>query len=237
MTGASWSKLPGEQRRFWVRMMATVPRSRPNLNQAINALIRDAARNIPEFAHIKPSRILVVAGEARRASRGTVKPLAFAGAKSVDRTTGRKKPIVRVQGKRMLYSIPLRPLFFRHSTPQERVETILHELFHVSPAFDGTLDRTRRHERMGPNFARSLRPIVRRYLKQCPSSVLEAFSFHGEVLMLQWLERPTAAFLPKINNMRRVYTEEHLFLGPVQMRTRRARNAKRTASPAREMDA
>jgi predicted metallopeptidase len=216
-------------------MMTTVPRSRPNLNQALNALIRHAVRTIPEFAHIKPSRILVVAGEARRASRGTVKPLAFAGGKSTDRATGRKKPIVRVQGRRMLYSITLRPLFFRDSTPQERVETILHELFHVSPAFDGTLDRSRRHERMGADFARSLRPIVRRYLKHCPASVLEAFNFHGEVLMLQWLERPTATFLPRINNMRRVYTEEHLFLGPVQMQTRRrARKPKRTAVPTRE---
>jgi hypothetical protein len=216
-------------------MRASVPRSRPNLSQALYALIRDAARTVPEFAHIKPSRILVVAGEARRASRGTIKPLAFAGGKSSDRTTGRRKPIVRVNGKRMLYSITLRPLFFRDSTPEQRVETVLHELFHISAAFDGTLERGRRHERMGREFAKSLRPIVKRYLKRCPPSVLEALGYRGEVLIQQWLERPTATFLPSINNMRRVYTEQHLFLGPVEMRTRRRRaKALRNPGPAHD---
>jgi hypothetical protein len=80
---------------------------------------------------------------------GHFMPLAFAGSRSVERAAGRRKPIVRVKGRRMLYSITLRPLFFRDSTPRERVETILHELFHISPAFDGTLARTRRHARMG----------------------------------------------------------------------------------------
>jgi predicted metallopeptidase len=216
-------------------MDASVPPSRPNLNHALNALIRDAARNMPEFAHIKPSRILVVAGEARRASRGTIKPLAFAGGKSTDRATGRRKPIVRVNGKRMLYSITLRPLFFRDSSPQQRVETVLHELFHISAAFDGTLERGRRHERMGQNFAKSLRPIVKKYLGRCPPAVLEALSYRGEILIEQWLERPTATFLPDINNMRRVYTEQHLFLGPVEMRTRgRKTKASRTAGPAHD---
>ena len=194
-----------------------MPRSRPNLNQAITSLIRDIARSMPEFSHIRASRILVVAGEARRASRGTVKPLAFPGGKATDRATGRRKPIVRVGGKRMLYSITLRPLFFRDSTPQDRVETILHELFHISPAFDGTLDRQRRHARMGRDFERVLRPLVRRYMKQCPKEILDALSYNGEVMILQWLERPTATFIPELTRMRRTYTDEHLFLGPVEM--------------------
>ncbi|HEX4802174.1 MAG TPA: hypothetical protein VFV14_01615, partial [Myxococcaceae bacterium] len=50
-------------------------RRRPNFNLIVRALIRDIARHMPEFGHLKASRILLVAGEARRASRGTVKPL------------------------------------------------------------------------------------------------------------------------------------------------------------------
>lgn len=203
-----------------------MPRRRPNLDQALTALLRDIARNVPEFAHVKPSRVLVVAGEARRASRGTVKPLAYAGGRSVDRATGRRKPIVRIRGRRMLYSITLRPLFFRESTPEERVETLLHELFHIAPAFDGTLDRGRRHSKMGAAFTRTLRPIVRAYLRAVPKSILAAFSFHGEVLVRQWLERPTATFLPDVHQ-RRVYTEEHLFLGPVEMLTRATASRRR----------
>lgn len=231
---ASWARhLAATERgakalcRLWFGTLAT---RRPNLNEAISALIRDISRTMPEFSHVRATRILVVAGEARRASRGTVKPLAFTGARTIDRATGRRKPIVRIAGRRMLYSITLRPLFFRDSTPQDRVETVLHELFHISPAFDGTLDRQRRHARMGKDFSRVLRPLVRRYLKQCPADILEALSFHGEVNMLQWLERPTATFIPELTQMRRVYTDEHLFTGPVMLVTRKRRR-KPVAAP------
>lgn len=204
---------------------------RPNLNVAIAQLIRHIARTMPEFSHIRGTRILVVAGEARRASRGTVKPLTFAGARSVDKETGRRKPVVRIGGKRMLYSITLRPLFFRNSSPEERVATIIHELFHISPEFDGTLDRTRRHARMGKDFNKLLRPLVRRYLKQCPKDLLAAMSHSGEVLMNQWLERPTATFIPDVSTLHRVYTEAHLFVGPVEMITRKVRKLRKGPLP------
>src|SRR6267378_3643613 len=104
---------------------------------------------MPEFRHVLPERVLVVAGEARRASRGTVKPLSFSKGKRRD-AFGRKKPLIKIAGVRMLYCITLRPLFFRGSTPRARVGTLLHELFHISRKFDGTLDRARRHSRLGP---------------------------------------------------------------------------------------
>ena len=94
---------------------------------------------VPEFSHLVPTKVLVVAGEARRASRGSVKPLAFARGKSRDHS-GARKPVVRVAGRRMLYCVTLRPLFFRDARPEQRVETLLHELYHVSP-------RLRRHAR------------------------------------------------------------------------------------------
>ena len=196
--------------------------ARPDLNRAIAQLIRDIARRMPEFSHVRATRILAVAGEARRASRGTVKPLAFSGGKSFEKETGRRKPVVRIGGRKMLYSITLRPLFFRDSTPRERVETILHELFHISRLFDGTLDRARRHDRMGRHFEKELRPLVRRYLKECPKELIAPFRHHGQVKVLQWLERPTATFLdePTSMRMRRVYTEVHLFTGLVEMITR-----------------
>lgn len=197
---------------------------RPNFNQAVRALLRDVAK-MSEFRHIRPSRILVVAGEARRASRGTVKPLAFAGTLSRDRS-GRRKPVVRIKGRRMLYSITLRPMFFRSGTPEARIATIIHELFHISPRFDGTLASSRRHSAMGKDFSKRLRPIVRRYLRHCPPEVWAPFAFDGEVRVLQWLERPGPSYDPSRGHSRRVYTEEQLFYGVVRMITRRTRPAK-----------
>jgi hypothetical protein len=189
----------------------------PNFNKAVRALLQDVCKTTPEFAHVRPSRILVVAGEARRASRGTVKPLMRPGPRKGER----RKPVVKLRGRRMLYCITLRPLFFRASTPEARIGTLLHELFHISPKFDGTLDPEHRHARIGGGFAKALRPIVKRYLSRCPPELWAPFAFDGEVMVQQWLERPSAYFVPARGQGRRVYTEEQLFQGPVRMITRR----------------
>lgn len=179
--------------------------------------MRDLASRAPEFAHLVPTRVLVVAGEARRASRGSVKPLAFARGKSRDQS-GARKPVVRVEGRRMLYCVTLRPLFFRDSRPEQRVETLVHELYHVSPAFDGTLDPGRRHARLGRKFTRAFRPLLRRYLRLCPPEVLAPFAHHGPVRILAWLERPPATHAR--GRSRSIYTEEQLYTVTVQMHTR-----------------
>jgi hypothetical protein len=184
---------------------------------------------MPEFGHVRPGRILVIAGEARRASRGTVKPLCFRGGKSTDRT-GRRKPIIRIRGKRMLYAITLRPLFFRGSSPQARVETVIHELFHMSRRFDGTLHAGRRHSVLGKDFSRKLRPLVRRYLKACPPELLSELALTGEVRVLQWLERPGPAWRPGTHKrVRRVYTEDQLYYGIARMVTPKPRVSREAA--------
>lgn len=160
------------------------------------------ARKVPELSHIQPARILFVAGEARRGSRATIKPLA--------------KAKVSLKGKRALYCITLRPKFFRASTPEQRVETLLHELLHISAAFDGRLHLGRRHSALpGAKFRSLLRPLVRRYLARADAHLLSGLGHNGEVIARQWLERPTG------KSSRQPYSEKHLFLGPVQMITRR----------------
>ena len=191
---------------------------RPDLNLAITALFEDVATRMPEFGHVRPERVIVVAGEARRASRGAVKPLTFAGARGRD-ALGNRKPIVRVHGKRMLYCITLRPLFFRGSTAHARVGTLIHELFHVSVLFDGTLDASHRHATMGPAFDTRMRPLLRRYLRHCPPELLGPFGYTGEVRIQQWLERPPASYSPARGRVRRVYSEAQLFQANVRMVT------------------
>ncbi len=199
-------------------MGALVPR-RPDFNHAVRALLEHIAKTMPEFAHLEPKRVMVVAGEARRASNATVKPLAFAGRKRTDEW-GRKKPLVKLHGRRMLYCITLRPLFFRASTPHARVTTLLHELFHVSTAFDGTLDEKRRHSAMGRRFNKVFNPLVKKLLKSLPDEVLQPFAYHGEVRVQQWLERPSAWTPKNKRTQRSLYTEAQLFEGIVRMRTR-----------------
>ena len=116
-------------------------------------------------------------------------------------------------------AITLRPLFFRSSSPHARVTTVLHELFHISKSFDGTLEERRRHSKMGKRFGPAFEPLVKRYLKLLPDEVLAPFAYDGEVRLAHWLERPSA-WLPKGKRYRGVYTEAQLFEGVVRMRTR-----------------
>lgn len=186
---------------------------RLNVTLAVKRLVRDAARRLPELAHVEPSRLLVVAGEARRASRATIKPLGGPG-----RPAG--APVVRVRGRDIRYVITLRPLWFLDSTPEARVETVLHELWHASTRFDGRLHRGRRHAAVpAAAFDRRVRALTDRYLAVAPPEVLAPFAHHGLARARMWLERPAAA-RPGGGRPRRLYTERQLFYGLVRMRTR-----------------
>lgn len=176
---------------------------RPNATLLCRRLVADMAKKLPEMAHVKASRILFVAGEARRGSRATIRPLAAAR--------------ISLKGKRALYCITLRPKFFRSSTPEQRVETLLHELLHISQEFDGRLHTGRRHSALSkPKFEGLLRPLLRRYLAVADTHLLSGLAHDGEMVARQWLERPAGRA-----SRRQAYTERHLFLGPVQMITRR----------------
>lgn len=199
---------------------------RPDFTQAVHALIRHAASTVEALAHIDPEQVLVVAGEARRASRATVRPMRFAGGKRRD-GLGRRKPLVTVHGVPILYVVTLRPLYFRRSTPRQRIATVLHELFHMSKKFDGTLDHRRRHG-AGDRFERAFPPIERRYWRKVTPEILAPFAFDGEVRVRMWLEKPQTFFSDERASTKRVYTEKHLFEGVVRLKTKGRRAGKRT---------
>jgi predicted metallopeptidase len=180
----------------------------------VREVARDVAEKLPEFSHIKASRILVVAGEARRSSWATIRALGCS-------SNSGERPIVRIKSRQMLYVITLRPRFFRVATPRKRIETILHELFHISERFDGTLHRSRRHSCSKDEFFGRLDPLVKRYLTLISPKISQAFSVHGLVAVRQWLEKPALSNGNRARS-RRIYTEKQLFVGPVQMVTRPA---------------
>ena len=194
---------------------------RLNVTLAVKRLVRDVAARVPELSHVRANRVLVVAGEARRASRATIRPAHFKETRARTGLGAREKPLIRVKGRKILYVITLRPLWFLASTARERIETILHELYHASLRFDGTLHRGRRHSRL-PRAAynRRVRRLLERYLAVAPEEILAPFSASGTVRARMWLERPSSS-RPDAWRGRKVYTERQLFLGPVRMITRR----------------
>ncbi len=188
---------------------------------AVKRLVRDVAARIPELAHVKASRILVVAGEARRASRATIRPAHFGATRDRRGLGGREKPVIRVKGRKILYVVTLRPLWFLKSTPEQRIGTILHELYHASNRFDGTLHRGRLHSKLPVSkYERRIRTLLRRYLAGAPHEVLAPFAHEGIARARMWLERPAAFYREPEYRGRRVYTDKQLFHGLVRMRRR-----------------
>lgn len=201
-----------------------LPVQRPNVTLAVKRLVRDLAARVPELSHVRASRVLVVAGEARRASRATIRPAHFGETRGRTGTGARMKPLIRVKGKKILYVITLRPLWFLDSTPRERIATIVHELYHASTRFDGTLHRGRLHSRLPlAEYDRRIRGLVDQYLAVAPADAATPFAAHGLVRARMWLERPSGFYRAGEYRGRRVYTERQLFLGVVQMVTRRRR--------------
>jgi len=186
---------------------------RPNMTLAVKRLVRDVARLLPELAHVRASRVLVVAGEARGTSRASIRPGNIGPARG-----GTRRRFIRVRGRRILYVITLRPLWFAASTPEERVATILHELYHASTRFDGTLHRGRRHQRL-PRAAydREVRAMLGRYLARAPEEVLAPFAREGEVKVRMWLRLPRAA---EVGRRAALDVDEHLFHGFMPLRTK-----------------
>ena len=192
---------------------------RLNITLAVKRLVRDAARRLPELAHVRAAHLLVVAGEARRASRATISPAA-------EDRSGLRRHAIRIRGREIRYVVTLRPLWFVRSSPEERIDTILHELWHASSRFDGRLDRGRRHDRLpAARYGRLVRGMRERYVAAAPPEVLAPFAHHGLARARMWLERPPARRGARAGP--RVYTELQLFYGVVVMRTGR-----RAARPA-----
>jgi hypothetical protein len=121
-----------------------------------------------------------------------------------------------VRGRRVLYVVTLRPLWFAASTPEERVSTILHELYHVSTRFDGSLHRDRRHARLPRGaYDERIRGLLRRYLAAAPAEVIAPFGHEGIVKVRMWLRMPRAE--PR-RGARSVDVDDHLFDGYMPLR-------------------
>lgn len=122
-----------------------------NLTRELERLVAHVAAHVPELAHIDPARLLICISSTRGGGiRGTyakIHPLRFpGGAKTMERRRGRHTwlctmPSVTRRDTEILYVIYfLVPRFFDLPL-REKLVTVFHELYHISPAFDGDIRR------------------------------------------------------------------------------------------------
>lgn len=157
------------------------PDPRPLLGPALLRLCRALIEASPHLAHVDLRRIVWVAGQARGSARASIRPLI-----GVD-------PDVRVilDRRRQHYEITLRPLWFHASSPGRRLESLVHELWHIGPQGGGQLDPSHRHQSGEERkYINNINSISRNAARQIDPVLLAALGHDGEVLMPAWLRRP-----------------------------------------------
>jgi predicted metallopeptidase len=149
-----------------------------DLTAALHALIADAARRCPEFAHIDPTRLLVTVTAARNRSRfglqARVTPMRFAGGASTRRYRGADYRVQRylVNGVEVLYLVTFCVPRFLDQSSDEKLVTVFHELYHIGPRFDGDLrrhaGRCAYHTHSKKRYDARMAELVDRYLATHP---------------------------------------------------------------------
>jgi hypothetical protein len=153
-----------------------------NLTAEIERLIADITSRHEAFYHIDPSRILVCINSSRNSSEhglfAKIHPLRFPSGKTSQtikrgRNTLRcTMPEVAHQGREILYVIYFIIPRFMDRPLRDKLVTIFHELYHISPEFDGDIRRF-----PGRNFAHG--GSTKRYNKLMERFVDEYFLHSG----------------------------------------------------------
>lgn len=114
----------------------------------IRLVCADMVARLPELRHIDLSRVAISFAQARKSHahgmQASLTPLRFEGGA---RTTVRRKQRYTIErvtsagGIEMLYILSFYlPRFLNHSM-EEKIATIVHELWHINPDFNGDLRR------------------------------------------------------------------------------------------------
>jgi predicted metallopeptidase len=114
----------------------------------VRVLCEDMAARLDLLGHVDMSRVAVGFSQARSSSRegmyASLTPLRFAGGQIHALRRGRKWGMQKVcdaDGREMLYILTFYLPRFLNLPFRDKLETVLHELWHVGPKFDGDVRR------------------------------------------------------------------------------------------------
>jgi hypothetical protein len=118
-----------------------------NLTDTLTLIIGEIARHSPAFAHVDTSRLLVSTASNRNGRRSTIYgklvPLRFRDGNRVFMHRGRcyAMPEIVHEGRPLLYIIYFYSPRFFDLPAREKLRVIFHELYHISPEFNGDIRR------------------------------------------------------------------------------------------------
>lgn len=152
---------------------------------AMLRLCEDVTSRLDEFLHIDMSRVAVTFAQARRrvlhGLQAKLTPMRFEGGSLTTRRQGRLWTVQRLYlGEReMLYILTFYLPRFLDQSFHEKMVTVLHELYHISPRFDGDIRRMdgryHVHSHSQRDYDRQMERLAARYLQMQPPAELYAF--------------------------------------------------------------
>ncbi len=156
-----------------------------DFTEAMRLLCEDVVARTPELEHVRMSQVAVTFAQARRrvlhGLQAKLTPLRFErGALITQR--GRQRWTVRRMFSgdvELLYILTFYLPRFQDQPLHEKLITVFHELFHISPRFDGDIRRMEGryhvHSHSQKEYDRVMGVLAERYLKQQPNDRLWGF--------------------------------------------------------------
>jgi predicted metallopeptidase len=142
---------------------------------AMTALCLDICLRHTEFRHIRMQEVAVTFAQARSPVEWGVQarltPLRFEGGSRVERRNGRLWTVQRVihDGRECLYLLTFLLPRFLNLSFEEKLITIFHELYHISPEFNGDIRRFGGacyvHTGSQKNYDRQMGVFAQQYLR------------------------------------------------------------------------
>jgi hypothetical protein len=172
----------------------------------MRALCEDIVGRTSELSHVRMRQVAISFARCRKdVSHGlqaSLTPLRFAGGHLVGWHHGRLYATQRVEqgGCEMLYILTFYLPRFMNLPFDEKLTTILHELWHIGPRFDGDLrrfpGRCYLHTRSERQFDQAMAELARRWLDHGPARQLYEFLYGDFAQLSQSYRRVVGARVP-----------------------------------------
>lgn len=154
-----------------------------NFTAHMRGLCVDMTTRVPALGHIDMARVAVAFAQTRkRTSYGmfaSLTPMRFEGGALTGRRQGRRYKVQRLyaeDGREMLYILTFYLPRFLDLPFKEKLITVVHELWHISPDFDGDLrrhsGRCYAHTHSQKEYDAAMEIIVDRWLELQPPEPL-----------------------------------------------------------------
>jgi hypothetical protein len=161
-----------------------------NFTAAMERVCREVISRTPELAHVDLDYIAVSFSQTRNASLygmfASLTPLRFEGGKTTTIRRGRPYSVQQFRaagGRELLYILTFYMPRFCDLNLREKLITVFHELWHISPRFDGDIRRHEgrcyAHTSSQAGFDQAMGVLADRWLALGPPEETWGFLKHG----------------------------------------------------------